>query len=248
MDGRATRIFVISLATAEARRQRFTERARSARVPWEFFDGYTSLHPALSYEPEAALVGGGRALTSSELGCYSSHYATWLQLLSDPAADRYIILEDDTIPNWTLMERIVKSAPEEIGADLLRFYFTRIPPVREVKRGFLGASYAIVELLDIAWGAVGYMINKRAAEKLVRHLQTVLRPVDIAMEAAWLHGVPNYAVFPFPVMEEGESSTISDDRYAAAPKPLPLKLRRAVARLAEGGRKSVWRVRRRLAR
>ncbi|MDP9412579.1 MAG: glycosyltransferase [Pseudomonadota bacterium] len=34
---------------------------------------------------------------------------------------------------------------------LLRLYFRRIPPVREVKRGFLGASYPIVELLDIAW-------------------------------------------------------------------------------------------------
>ncbi|MDP9412578.1 MAG: hypothetical protein M3Q08_00420 [Pseudomonadota bacterium] len=79
------------------------------------------------------------------------------------------------------------------------------------------------------------MINKRAAEKLVRHLQTVLRPADIAMEAAWLHGVPNYAVFPFPVMEEGESSKSRNHRYAAAPKPFPLKLRRGVARLLEGG-------------
>ena len=181
----------------------------------------------------------------SELGCYSSHYSLWLQLVSDPTADKYIVLEDDTIVNWLFMERLVQASEAELGADLLRLYFTKMPPVRELRRNFLAfGSYSIIELLDSGWGAVGYVLNKRAAERLVGALQKVLRPVDIAMEAAWLHGLPNLAVFPFPVMEEGVPSSIPDERYSVSSKPLGLKARRGVARLLESIRKWCWRYRR----
>lgn len=78
-DGRAvrTKIIVISMPDAAERRGRFQDRARNVPVTWTFFPARSSLHPALSYDEQGAIVAKGRPLLAGEIGCYSSHYAAW---------------------------------------------------------------------------------------------------------------------------------------------------------------------------
>src|SRR3712207_8056971 len=46
-----------------------------------------------------------RSLMPGELGCYSSHYHAW-QTLLESGAPQMIVLEDDTIVDWTFLEKL----------------------------------------------------------------------------------------------------------------------------------------------
>lgn len=236
LDG--TRIFVISLADATQRRSRFAENALTG-LPWTFFDGSTDLDSGLRYDSRRAMRLGGRSLTGSELGCYSSHYRLWRALVDDLGADRYLILEDDVVADWPFLERLANAPPDEVPWPLLRLWFTIPAPTRKVHGPFF-ETYQVTELLKHGYGAVAYLIDKRAAAKLVAALSEVVSPVDLAMEQAWRHGVRNLALFPFPVLHPMGLSQIGVERWNDAPKPLSMKLERGARRLIDRMRRALW--------
>jgi glycosyl transferase family 25 len=148
----------------------------------------------------------------------------WRQLLGDATADRYIVLEDDVIVDWSFIEKLHYVHDSEIGADFLRLFFMSVAPTRTLKAQLFG-TYYIVELFGYAFGSQAYIITKAAAERFVLNLQRVVRPIDLAMESAWSHGVPNLAVFPFPVIHVSGESSMEPQRWVSEPKPFGLKFR-----------------------
>ena len=56
----------------------------------------------------------------------------------------------------------------------------------------------------------------------------VTRPIDDEMDRSWVHGQPNLAVFPFPIMEETSDSIIGNARFEEFDVPRHLKLKRIV--------------------
>src|ERR687895_1267863 len=97
-----TKTLVISLPDAVDRRAAFTARARGAELDWSFFDACRELGPGLTYDPADAIVAKGRPLYPPELGCYASHFAAWTDFL-ESGASQLIVLEDDTIVDWTFL-------------------------------------------------------------------------------------------------------------------------------------------------
>ena len=156
-----TAVFVISLATATSRRQRFADAATTT-LAWAFFDASTGIEAPLRYDARGALRRGGRSLNQAELGCYSSHYRLWQALLADEAADRYLILEDDVHVDWAFIERLANADRAIVPWPILRLWFTLPVPSRKVF-GPLFGTYQVVELLDHGFGAVAYVIDKAAA-------------------------------------------------------------------------------------
>ena len=236
-DGRAnpprrTKIIVISMPNATDRRRRFAERAEGCSVPWAFFQAYSELHTSLRYDETEALLSHGRLLRPGELGCYSSHYAAWAQLLADDV-DQYVILEDDVIVDWEYLRRIIESDLTSLKIDYLRLYYKY--PVRQivVLNGFVDRSKSLVELADHAYGTQGYIITKAAAAKLSQHCRIVRRPIDDEMDRTWAHGVRNLCVFPFPLIEESGASTIGASRFERTTLPAHLRLRRRIRRFVE---------------
>ena len=114
-----TKIIVISMPDASDRRSRFEDRARGVPVAWRFYPARASLHPALRYDEQDAIVAKGRPLRAGELGCYSSHYAAWEDLQADDA-DQYVVLEDDVIVDWNFVGKLVAIDLARIGIDYLR--------------------------------------------------------------------------------------------------------------------------------
>ncbi|WP_119304113.1 glycosyltransferase family 25 protein [Dongia deserti] len=222
-----TKIIVVSLADAEERRSRFRERAQNAPVAWDFYPARTSLHPALSYDEQAAIVAKGRPLRAAELGCFSSHYAAWEDLQSDEA-DQYVVLEDDVIVDWTFLSKLAEIALTEMGINYLRLYYKFPTTTAVVREDFIERARSIVELGGPAYGTQGYAITKAGAKVFLDHCRTVTRPIDDEMDRAWVHGQPNLAVFPFPVMEEFSGSTIGNARFEKFDVPQHLKLKRLV--------------------
>jgi glycosyl transferase, family 25 len=226
---------VISLADATDRRAGFADRARATILPWRFFDGHRALGAGLTYHPDEAVVAKGRPLTSGELGCYSSHYHVWLALLDSPAA-QMIVLEDDTIVDWTFLEKLAPLDFSALGVSYLRL-FARRPCAFRLHGEAIERQRYLVEFAGFAHGTQGYVITRAGAECFARHCRRVRRPVDVELDRAWDHGVPCLALFPFPLTEISSGSTIGSSRWARREVPAALRGARLRMRMMERSRR-----------
>lgn len=232
-----TKIIVISMANAVERQGRFASRAAATGLPWQFVPAMTTLHAALSYAEDEAVVAKGRPLFKGEIGCYSSHYAAW-ESLQGEACDQYIVLEDDVIVDWAFLGKIVGIDFAAMGINYLRLYYKWPAKHTVLLTNFIEKSRSIVELSGSAYGTQGYLITKAGARILLDHCRNVKRPIDDEMDRSWAHGLPNLAIFPFPLIEESSLSTISGTRFEKFAVPARLKLRRFLTRKVER-----WRIR-----
>ena len=242
-----TKIVVISMADAGERRSRFEARAHTAPVAWSFYAAHTSLHPSLRYDEVGAIVAKGRPLRAGEIGCYSSHYAAWTDLQSSDA-DQYVVLEDDVIVDWTFVGKLAQVDLAAMGINYLRLYYKFPARAALVKENFIDRARSIVELAGNAYGTQGYAITKAGARLFLDHCRIVCRPIDDEMDRTWVHGQPNLAVFPFPVLEESAGSTIGNTRFETFVVPKHLKLKRLVAHRVERWRRDASTVLRRFQR
>jgi len=226
-----TGIFVISMATAEARRQAFEARAASTSLPWRFFDAKTSLHTTLTYDAAEAMRINGRELQKGEIGCYSSHYALWEQLLADDV-DQYLVLEDDVILDWPFVEKLLETDFSAEGLNYLRLYYKR--PVRNILRRqpFVTRDYSLLELYGRAYGTQGYVVTKAGARAFMSACAKVVRPIDDHMDRSWEHGVANLTLFPCPLIEENVPSSIGQVRFDAKDQTAQVKRAKHQDRLA----------------
>jgi glycosyl transferase family 25 len=233
-----TLVLVVSLADAAERRAGFAERARATTLPWRFFDAHRELGAGLAYHSDEAVVAKGRPLTPGELGCYSSHYHAWLALLDSRAA-QMIVLEDDTIVDWTFLEKLATVDCPALGVSYLRLYAKR-PGAFRLHGEAIEARRFLVEYAAYVHGTQGYVISRAGAERFVRHCRRVRRPVDNELDRAWDHGVPCLTLFPFPLTEISTASTIGAARWERPEIPAPLRGARLRMRLLERSRRTRW--------
>jgi glycosyl transferase family 25 len=212
----STRIDVISMAQASERRAVFAEAAAEARATWRFVDAATAPPAGLPYDDSAALRRFGRTLSRGEVGCFASHYTAWKSLLDSGERQR-IVLEDDTIVDWPLMDRIADVDFAALGLDLVRFYSTHPFKHSVAVERFLGPHTHLVQTRGMFLGTQGYVLTRRAAERLVELASSITMPVDWFMTRYWAYGFRNYCVFPFPLIERYVASEIGDRSRAAAP-------------------------------
>jgi len=227
-----TRIVVISLRGASARRRAFAAAAQEATLPWSFLDASEQLHPDLRYDEDEAVVAKGRPLTKGEIGCYSSHFEAWKQLLADDH-DQYVVLEDDVIADWDYLAALAAMDHEAAGHDYIRLYYKRPVPTRILERDFGARARWLTELTGYCFGTQGYLITRRGARLFAERFRQMRRPIDDEMDRSWIHGIPNLAVFPFPIVERAQESAIGLSRFEAHAVPPRLKFRRALQRQRE---------------
>jgi glycosyl transferase, family 25 len=230
-----TRIEVISMAKAEQRRAVFAATASGARASWQFVDACTEPPAGLAYDDSAAVRRFGRKLSRGEIGCFASHFTAWQSLLDSGESQR-IVLEDDTIVDWPLMDLIAEVDFAALGLDLVRFYSTHPFKHTVAIERFLGPHTHLVQTSGMFLGTQGYVLTRRAARRLVELAHSITMPVDWFMTRYWAYGFRNYCVFPFPLIERYVPSDIGDRSEAAAPG--------AMARVVRQG----WRMYDRLSR
>jgi glycosyl transferase family 25 len=236
-----TGISVISLAADSDRRGAFLRNAAMADVEWRFFDACTGLAPGLTYDPAESDVAWGRRLTQGELGCYASHFSLWQNLLASDL-DQLIILEDDLLVDWGFIRLMLDVDFSAQGINYLRL-FSRVPcPSRHIRWRYLDDSRALIRFVDYALGTQAYLITRNGAATLSLHCQRVRRAIDHEMDRFWDHGVPNLAVYPYPVVEISAPSRIGGSRFETSLIPPALRQRRLAARALEKVRRTMARV------
>ena len=80
--------------------------------------------PGSRTAPTTLWSSKARPLTPGELGCYSSHYHAWLVLLDSRAA-QMIVLENDTVVDWTFLEKLATLDFSALGVSYLRLFGKR---------------------------------------------------------------------------------------------------------------------------
>ncbi len=231
-----TRIDVISMSTAQERRATFGDGARGARAEWRFVDAASSPPVDVPYQEEAAIRRFGRALSRGEIGCFASHLAAWKSLLASNDRQR-IVLEDDTIVDWPLMDRIAEVDFAELGIDLVRFYSTHAFQHSVAIERFLGPHTHLLQTRGMFLGTQGYLLTRRAAERFVELAPAITMPVDWFMTRYWAYGFRNYCVFPFPLIERFVPSDIGDRSQAPSATPVQRVVRqgyRVLDRVSRG--------------
>lgn len=230
-----TKIWVISLANAAERRAQFGRRAGDAAVAWEFFDAHTQLAPTLTHDNGSTRATHGRTLRAGELGCYSSHYALW-QWLVDSDCEQMIVLEDDVQVDWSFVSFLSEKNFAEFNISYLRL-FAKIPARwRYVASPFLDRYRHLIRYTGYALGTQAYLLTKTGASQLLREGQTVRYPIDVYMDRYWEHGVPNLAIYPFPVYEIFQPSSIGQARFEREAIPAAQGMQFKLSKLAAKAR------------
>ena len=230
-------IRVISLAESD-RRPRMAAQLDPLGLDWRFFDACTALPPVLSYSPERARIVRGRKLTKGELGCFASHWSLWRWLMDSPAHDWLLVLEDDLLIDPVFFADLHRVVGALGSLPYLRLY-AKVPFEMRREGSFLERH--IARFGGYAYGTQGYFINKQGADRFLRSITRVERPIDDEMDRYWAHGVPIRAIFPFPIIEVQYGSTIENTRRDLEPLHGADRARRLAIRASE-------KLRRRLAK
>jgi glycosyl transferase family 25 len=214
-----TAVTVISLVDTGERRARFAEAANRTAVPWSFFEARLGISAPLHYDDRRARRAHGRTLTSGELGAYASHFAVWQSLL-ESGLQQMIVLEDDVAVDWPFIARLAALDLPAMGLSYARL-FAKIPfRFHKLRHSIVDRYHHLIRITSYALGTQAYVITRDGAEQFMRHAMSVECPVDAYMDKYWRHGVPDVAVYPFPVFERSGSSSIGEARFEAQQLPL----------------------------
>ena len=209
-----TAIRVISLSAAPERRQAFARSAVEAGCDWEFFDAHTTPSDGLSYDEKRVTGIYGRKLHPGELGCYSSHFDLWRWLVQADC-EQLIVLEDDVVVDWEFIRDISAIEMAGRGIEYLRLFAKMPSPWRFIASPYFDQYRHLIRFTGYALGTQAYVLSKTGAERLICHGSNIEAPVDVYMDRTWDHGLLNLAVYPFPVYERYQRSSIGEGRFSA---------------------------------
>ena len=211
-----TAIKVISLRESSNRREAFEALNNASPLDgWEYFDGLKSISEPLRYDEHGAVRRFGRSLSQGELGCYASHYKCW-EWLVDSEFEQAVIIEDDTIVDWAVIDYISKFDFKGYGIEFFRLFSTHPVNYEIVKHRIISPHHHLIRLIGISFGTQCYLITKSAARKFISIYNDIYFPVDWVVSRYWEHGVVNYMMCPSPVIERFAPSAIGDSRHSGA--------------------------------
>lgn len=191
-------------------------------IEWErisAIDGATLALPNPALVDESAFRRRHHALLRrGEVGCYLSHHAALTRFLATDD-ELGLILEDDVTLSDDLQQVLgaLSACPDQW--DLVKLFATH--PAGIIPRHRLGGRYRLVSLAFRHGSAAAYVVNRKAAARLVAGLLPMTVPYDHEFDRAWKYGLKLRAVMPFPVSRHrwpsliGVSSRVDPTKRAA---------------------------------
>lgn len=146
---------------------------------------------------------------AGEVGCYLSHLKV-LETFLRTDAPWCVVLEDDVEVLPACVD-VLRSLSEKNDWDLVKlFNFHSGMPVR--KRA-LGPDHHLVVHLVRTTSSAAYVVNRRAAETLLKSMRPISEQVDHALDRPWETGLRVRGVRPMPVVLAPVAATTSTIGY-----------------------------------
>lgn len=146
---------------------------------------------------------------AGEVGCYLSHLKA-METFLRTEAPWCVILEDD-VEVLPACADVLRSLAEKDDWDVVKlFNFHSGMPVR--KRELVGGHHLVVHLTRTTSNAA-YVVNRRAAETLLKSMRPISEQVDHALERPWENGLRTRGIRPMPVTLAPFATTTSTIGY-----------------------------------
>lgn len=153
-----------------------------------------------------------------EVGCYLSHLKAMETFLRTDAP-WCVILEDDVEVLPSCVD-VLRSLSEKDDWDLVKLFnfHSGLP----VKKRALAGGYHLVAHLTRTTSAAAYVVNRRAAETLLKSIRPITEQVDHALDRPWETGLRTRGIRPMPVVLAPVAHTTSTIGYQDKKKGRPL--------------------------
>ncbi|WP_159949859.1 glycosyltransferase family 25 protein [Rhizobium sp. 18065] len=189
-------IYVINLARSRARWDGLSQRAYELGVTLERVEGVDGAALAKGARSDLDmkhfLRENGRTVLPGEYGCYRSHILAVSTFLASNY-DAAIILEDDVELAVGLIERAIAIREAMPDADLVKLLNHRTKWFRKTATSRLGDEIGR-SIHGPQGSAACYLITRAGAEKILKSMQVMRYPVDVALERGWHTGLAVFTV------------------------------------------------------
>lgn len=200
--------YVVNLDRSLDRWQRIEKEFRNLqlnliRVP--AVDGKTLKFPDKRFSPFFYRLKDGKEASLGAVGCFFSHLKA-LQCFLDSGREFALICEDDVSPCPGLTDALTEALRHRKTWDLIRVDDARRRPV--LPYAVLTPVYRLATHLSGMSNTGGYLINRKAAKKLLRVLLPMTIPYDNALYRGWI-GIQEASLLP-PGVKLNEESRFSN--------------------------------------
>ena len=146
---------------------------------------------------------------AGEVGCYLSHLKAMETFLRTDAP-WCVILEDD-VEVLPACADVLRSLAEKDDWDLVKLFnfHSGLP----VKKRALGSAHHLVAHLTRTTSSAAYVVNRRAAETLLKSMRPITEQVDHALDRPWENGLRVRGIRPMPVVLAPVAATTSTIDY-----------------------------------
>ena len=160
-------------------------------------DGKELVLPHVDYNEHAYQLYHGKRTGSGTVGCYFSHIKALRQFL-ESNEEIALICEDDVSAKPELPQILNAVLSFKKHWDLLRLNCLHIPTNVSVQK--LDFGYRLTVPVYWAGGTGAYLVNRKAAERIVTLSLPMYLPYDHAFEQNWRMNFTIMMVIPFPIV------------------------------------------------
>lgn len=153
---------------------------------------------------KAWVRGHHRNPTRADIGCYLSHYYV-LQAFLAQDKPLGLVLEDDAAFGAGLVDHVVHAVDDASSWDILRLHARHPGPM--LPRVWYNKDLALRSFIGRPAGTTAYMVNRRAAERMLKHLMPARRMIDWTFDQSHLMNIRLRALTPMPVKLQKVQST-----------------------------------------
>lgn len=212
-------VFLINLDRSPERLELAHQSLTAAHIPYQRIPGFDASREDLSQcriDLKAFQKIHGRSEPrKGEIGCFQSHVRA-IRAFLDADKESGIIIEDDAVPepwfNQSIVQLLAWSDAWDI-VPLFHFHSGCPVPLRQSKGFQLGIFLTHVS------SSAAYIINRKAATKLLAHMDIQRACVDHALFEKWAHGLRLRGISPMPVRLSSQAniSTIGVENSGKLP-------------------------------
>lgn len=144
-------------------------------------------------------------LTSSEVGCYLSHYRLIFEAYNR-GLSHICLFEDDVVAEPGVGQLIRDIAQLDDKAHLVRLMSLKIRTRKIMQE--LSGGYTLTWPLRGALGTQGYVLNRIGMKKILDFGSTIYMPIDKLYDSFFLYGLNCFSVEPHALYELSRSTNV----------------------------------------
>lgn len=198
--------YLINLDRDTDRLERMQRQLGACGLEYSRFPAVHGLNLPDWLRPYFLNESGGKAseLSDGEIGCYASHLSV-MKMASD-SNETTLILEDDLKLCDDFAQLLDTCLKLEVTWDMFRFSSMDKHPAAPLTR--INANFTVVNYLRVPPNVGAYLVTPVGARKFLNWPQARWRPVDQDLRRPWENGVVTVGVFPNPVSQNHNASSI----------------------------------------